>query len=208
MPIMPSKSPTAAIASVFNIEPPLMYASTNNPIRSSAVYSGGPNRSANDASVGAMNMSATTRQRAGDERPDRRDRERRTRAPALRHRIAIDARHDRRRLAGNAHQDRSRRAAVHRAVVNAGEQHDGDDRIQAECGGQQQADSRERSQARQHADQRADHAAGERVARAPTAAARPKIRASGWRRRLPSIAPGTARQLHLQQRRKQVIRQE
>ena len=43
----------AAIASVFNIDPPLMYASTNNPISSRPVYSGGPNFNANEASVGA-----------------------------------------------------------------------------------------------------------------------------------------------------------
>ncbi len=60
MPIMPSNSPTAAIASVFNIEPPLIYAKTNSPITSKPVYSGGPNRSANEASVGASNINATT----------------------------------------------------------------------------------------------------------------------------------------------------
>ena len=37
-----------------------MYDNTKNPISSSAVYSGGPKRSANDARVGARNMSATT----------------------------------------------------------------------------------------------------------------------------------------------------
>ena len=60
MPIIPSKRPSVAIASVFSIEPPLMYDSTNRPISSNAVYSGGPKRSANDASVGASNISATT----------------------------------------------------------------------------------------------------------------------------------------------------
>ena len=60
MPIMPSSKPTAAIASVFSIEPPLMYESTNRPMVNSAVYSGGPKRSANVARVGASSISAIT----------------------------------------------------------------------------------------------------------------------------------------------------
>ena len=52
------------------------------------------------------------------------DGQRRARAPLARHRVAVDARHDRGRLAGNAHQDRRRRAAVHGAVVDPGEHHE------------------------------------------------------------------------------------
>ena len=109
-----------------------MYASTKQARAAGARVLGRTESQREYASVGASSISATTPKRSGDERADRRDRERRTGAPALRHGIAIDAGHHRSGLPGNAHQDRSRRAAVHRAVINAGEQHDGDDRIQAE----------------------------------------------------------------------------
>ena len=55
--------------------------------------------------------------------------------PLLRHRVAVDAGHHRRGLARNAHQDRGRRAAVHGAVVDAGEQHDRDGRISPNVAG-------------------------------------------------------------------------
>ena len=127
------------------------------------MYSGGPKRSANVGERRREQHQADHAQRAGDEGADRRDGERRPGAPVLRHRVAVDAGHHRRGLARYAHQDRGGGAAVHRAVIDAGEQHDGDDRVQAEGRGQQQADAGERPQARHHADQRADQAADERV---------------------------------------------
>jgi hypothetical protein len=60
MPIIPSSRPKAAIDNVLRIEPPLMYARMKKPMTSSAVYSGGPKRSANAASVGASSMSPST----------------------------------------------------------------------------------------------------------------------------------------------------
>ena len=58
---------------------------------------------------------------AGEERTDRRGRERRTRPALTRHLVAIEAGHDRGRLARDVDQDRRRRAAVLRAVIDAGE---------------------------------------------------------------------------------------
>ncbi len=48
------------MASDLTMEPPLMYASTRSPSRSSAKYSGGPKRRAKPARGGASSMSATT----------------------------------------------------------------------------------------------------------------------------------------------------
>ena len=83
--------------------------------------------------------------------------------PLLRHGVAVDAGHDRGRLAGDAHQDRGGRAAVLRAVVDAGQHHDGLGGIEAEGGRQQDGDAGERADARQHADERADQAAEESI---------------------------------------------
>ena len=100
---------------------------------------------------------------AGDVGADRGDGQRRPAPPLARHGVAVDAGHHRGGLAGNAHEDRGRRAAVHGAVVDAGQHHDGARGVQAEGRGQQQADPRQRPHAGQHADQRADQAADERV---------------------------------------------
>jgi hypothetical protein len=83
MPIMPTSRPRTAIASTRTIEPELMKASTSRPSIKSAVYSGGPKRSAKAASGGAIAVSTTTltvpatneamvvRNRAGPARPRR-----------------------------------------------------------------------------------------------------------------------------------------
>ena len=61
---------------------------------------------------------------AGDPGADRGDAERRAGAALLRHGIAVDAGHHRGGFARDAHQDRGGRAAILRAVVDAGEHHD------------------------------------------------------------------------------------
>ena len=96
---------------------------------------------------------------AGDERADRGDAERRAGAALLRHGVAVDAGHHRRRFAWNAHQDRGGRAAVLRAVVDAGQHHDRLGGVEPERHRQEDADAGERTDAGQHADQRADEAA-------------------------------------------------
>ena len=64
---------------------------------------------------------------------------------------------------GNAHQDRRGRAAILRAVIDAGEHDDRLRGIQPEGHRQQDGDAGKRTDARQHADERADQAAEERV---------------------------------------------
>ena len=76
---------------------------------------------------------------------------RRPGAAVARHLVSVDASHDGCRLAGNTHQDRSGRTAVHRAIVDAGEQHDRRGSVKTERSGKQQADAGERTDARQDA---------------------------------------------------------
>ena len=122
---------------------------------------------------------------AGDERADRGDAERRAGAALLRHGVAVDAGHHRGGLARNPHQDRGGRAAVLRAVIDAGQHDDRLGGVEAEGHRQQDADAGERTDAGQHADQRADHAAEERVRAARPAGTRPRSRAAGCRWSLP-----------------------
>ena len=100
--------------------------------------------------------------RAGHEGADRRRRERRARAPALGHLVALDRGRHRRRLARRVEQDRRRRAAVHPAEVDAGEHDEGARRLlEVEGDRQQQRDRQRRPDAGQHADERAEqHADG------------------------------------------------
>ena len=97
--------------------------------------------------------------RAGEERADRRDRQRRAGAALARHLVAVEAGHHRGGLARQVDQDRRRRAAVLRAVVDAGQHDQRRGRRQVEGDRQQHGDGRHRADAGQHADQRADHAA-------------------------------------------------
>ena len=100
---------------------------------------------------------------AADPGADRRDAERRAGAAFLRHGVAVDAGHHRRGFARNAHQDRGGRAAILRAVIDAGEHDDGLRGVEAEGHRQQDGNAGQRPDARQHADQRADQAAEKRV---------------------------------------------
>src|SRR6266542_3486472 len=93
----------------------------------------------------------------GDERPDGGGRERGSGATAPGHLVPLDRGRHRGGLAGCVEQDRGRRPAVHRAVVDAGEHDERSDRIvQVECDGQQQRDGQGGPDARQDPDQRAD----------------------------------------------------
>ena len=82
--------------------------------------------------------------------------------PALpRHLVAVDGRHRGRRFARQVDQDRRGRAAVLRAVIDAGEHDQRGDRLEAEGDRQQHGDGRRRADARQHADHRAEQHADE-----------------------------------------------
>ena len=122
------------------------------------------------------------RERAGDERAEGRDGERRAGAALARHLVAVDAGHHRRRLAGQVDQDRGRRAAVLRAVVDAGQHDQRGHRRQRVGDRQQHRDRRHRPDAGQHADQRAEQHAEERSRAGSSRSARRRTRWRGWRR--------------------------
>ena len=92
VPISPSSSPSTTIASALSSEP---WASTTAAIRPSTIsekYSAGPNLNATSASGGANAAISSVATRAGDERADRRDRQRRPGAAAPRHLVAVERR--------------------------------------------------------------------------------------------------------------------
>ena len=102
-------------------------------------------------------------ERAGDPRADGGDAQGCASASFLRHRIAVDAGHDRGGFARDPHQDRSGRAAVLRAVIDAGQHHHRLGGVEAESCWQENADAGKRPDARQYADDGADQAAEEGI---------------------------------------------
>ena len=99
--------------------------------------------------------------------------------PFLRHRVAVDAGHHRGRFARNAHQDRGGRAAILRAVIDAGEH---DDRLRGvEPERHRQQDARCRRAGRCRAARRPACRPGSRETRTRDwpAATRPRSRAAG-----------------------------
>ena len=94
--------------------------------------------------------------RAGDERADRGGSERLGAAAFTRHLVTVDGGHDAAGLARRVEQDRRGRAAVHRAVVDAGEHDEGGSRFQIIGDRQQEGHGEGRADAGQHAHRRAD----------------------------------------------------
>ena len=124
-----------------------------------------------------------------DERGQHRDAERHAAAALLGQRKAVEAGHRVRRMARQIEQDRADRAAILRAVHDAGQHQDGADRLHAEGQRQQDRDGRERPHARQHADhvadQHADEAPHQVVRLERDAEAVPEIRERGRNHRPP-----------------------
>ena len=155
-PTIDSSRPNTIIAIAFSTDP---LASTTAKIRPSTIsekYSAGPNASASLVRGRAEHGDQHGGDAAGEERADRGDRQRRTGAALLGHLEAVERGHHRARLARNVDQDRGGRAAILRAVIDAGEHDQRADRRQAEGDRQQHGDRGNGADARQHADQRAD----------------------------------------------------
>ncbi len=99
----------------------------------------------------------------GDERADRRRGQRRPAAALARHLVALERGDDRGALARRVEQDRGGRAAVHAAVVDAGEHDQRGGRVELVGDRQQQRDGQRRADAGQHADRGAERDADQRV---------------------------------------------
>ena len=181
MPTRPSSNPTSTMATAFSGAP---CASTTAPVRPSTIrlkYSAALNLSASQV-IGALAVAITIgRDGAGKERCDRRDRERGTGAALLRHLMPVEAGDDGRGFARHIDQDRRGRAAILRAVENAGEHDQRRCRLQGECERQQDRDGGDRRDARAARRQacRSTRRAGR--SRDWPASARPRSRLRDWR---------------------------
>ena len=144
-------------------EPCASTVAATRPSTISEKYSAGPNLSASSASGGAATaMSSVATQPAKNE-PIAAVASAGPGAALARHLVAVEAGHHRGRFARQVDQDRGGRAAVLRAVVDAGEHDQRRHRVQVEGDRQQHRDGRDRADAGQHADQRAEHDADQAV---------------------------------------------
>src|SRR5262249_20510808 len=94
---------------------------------------------------------------------ERGDAQRRAGASLPGHDVPVETRDDRGRLAWNIDEDGRGRAAVHGAVVDAGQHDDRGDRRHRERRGQKESDRRSGAESRQNPDQRADEDPDEAV---------------------------------------------
>ena len=144
------------MASDLRMSPWARTAAATRPISISEKYSGAPNFSATSASGGpAMAISSVPKVPAANE-PMAAMASAGPGAALPRHLVAVDAGDDGGRLAGQVDQDRGGRAAVLRAVIDAGQHDQRADRRDVEGDRQEHRDGGERADAGQDADQRAD----------------------------------------------------
>ena len=105
---------------------------------------------------------ARGRNGAGNEGADRGGRQRRPAASGLGHLVAFDRGRHRRAFARRVDQDGGGRAAIHAAVIDAGEHDQRAGRIELVGDGQKQRDGQGRSDAGQHADRSAEQNSDQR----------------------------------------------
>ena len=111
--------------------------------------------------IGGEHHNADHGEGAADERADRDDGQRRAGAALFGELVAVDRGDDGSGLAGDVEQDRGGRAAIHRAVEDAGHHDQARGRVERESQRQDQRDAGDRAEARQHADRGACECANE-----------------------------------------------
>ncbi len=163
VPTSPSSRPSTIMPSALRTEPCASATEQISPSTMSAKYSAGPNSSASCGERRREQGDDHGREGAGEERAERRRRQRRPGAALPRHLVAVDGRHRRRRFARQVDEDRRGRAAVLRAVIDAGQHDERGRRRQREGDRQQHGDGGGRPDARQDADHRAEQHADEAV---------------------------------------------
>ena len=179
VPTRPIKSPSTIMAMAFSTEPCASTTAATRPSSISEKYSGAPNDWPIRDSGGAKPAISTVAMVPAKNDAERRDRKRRAGAALPRHLVAVEAGDDRRGFARQVDQDRRGRAAILRAVEDAGQHDQAGHRLEVEGERQQHRDGGDRPDAGQHADQRADHRADKRECRDWPASARRQIRARG-----------------------------
>ncbi len=100
---------------------------------------------------------------AGDERTDRRCRQRRTAATRARHLVTLERSHDRGAFTRRIEQDGGGRAAIHAAVVDTGKHDQRTGRVELVGDGEKKGNGQRRADARQNADRGAKSDTDERV---------------------------------------------
>ena len=158
-PTIDSSRPIRIMAIALSTEP---LASTTAKIRPSTIsekYSAGPNSSARPVSGAPSAATSTVATQPAKNEPMAAIDSAAPARPCLRHLVAVESGDHRGGLARNVDQDRGGRAAVLRAVIDAGEHDQRADRRQAEGDRQQHRDGGDRADAGQHADQGADQRA-------------------------------------------------
>ena len=148
VPTSPSSRPRMIMAIALTTEPCASTTAATRPSTISEKYSGAPNDWPTLASGGANIAMIDGRHRAGEERAERRDRERRAGAALARHLVAVDAGDHRGGFARQVDQNGRGRAAVLRAVEDAGEHDQSRHRLEVEGERQQHRDGRDRPDAR------------------------------------------------------------
>jgi hypothetical protein len=156
MPTAASKSPSAIemmTLCLFSLPSPT---NEQNVRRYTAKNSGGPKRRANDEIIGARNVisSTATSEPMNDEVNAAVSAS--AALPLLGHRVAVERRRDRPRLAGNVEQDRRDRASEQRAPVDARQHHDRGRRVHREGERQQDRHAVRSAEAGQHAHEDAE----------------------------------------------------
>ena len=139
-------------------------ASTTAAIRPSTIsekYSGAPNDWPTMASGGANVAISAVRDAAGEERPERRYRQRRPGTALPRHLVPVDAGDDRGGFARKIYQNGGGRAAILRAVEDPGEHDEARGRLEVKGQRQQHGDGGDGTYAGEDADQRPDQGADE-----------------------------------------------
>ena len=124
-PIMPRKKPTNRLVSPRTDDEPSTAETMTKASTISEKYSAGPKASAKLTTTGARKATPERAERAGDEGADRRGGECCTAAAGAGHSVALQRGDDGSAFARRVEQDRCGRAAIHGAVVDAGEQDEG-----------------------------------------------------------------------------------
>ncbi len=163
VPTMPSSRPSTIIAIALSSEPCASTDGADQPQHHQREVFGGAELERELRQRDGHRRDEDRGDASGEEGAERRGRERRAGLPLTRHLVAVEAGHRGRGLARHVEQDRRRRAAVLRAVVDAGEHDQRRNRLQRVRGRQQHGDGRHRADPRQHADQRAQQRPDERV---------------------------------------------
>ena len=164
VPMMPNRRPRIAISTALSTEPCASAIAETRPSTIRAKYSAASNFKATSASGGAKAAITMVAMVPAKNEPSAAMHSAAPARPLPGHLMAVDHRDDRRHLARQIDQDRRGRAAVGRAVIDAGE-HDQRRHGRQPVGDRQQhCDGRHRADARQDADESADQRAQESVA--------------------------------------------